>query len=92
MELEQIKIFCAAAEAGSFSRAARQLYISHSTVSRAMAELEASLGAELFLRGCRGVRLTAAGERLFSGGRALLRSADELEKTVTKGERYEETQ
>ena len=40
MELEQLRVFCAAAERRSFSAAAAELYISHSTVSRAVAELE----------------------------------------------------
>ena len=39
MELEQIKIFLAVAEEKSFSEAARKLYISHSTTSRAVAAL-----------------------------------------------------
>lgn len=82
MELEQIKIFLAAAEAGSFSGAARELYISHSTVSRAIASLEASLGAELFKRDCRGAALTQAGEILLSGGRELLSRAAELEGLI----------
>ena len=78
MELEQLRIFCAAAERGSLSRAASALYISHSTVSA----LEASVGAELFSRDSRGVRLTEAGQVLFEGAQQLLRLADELEGKV----------
>ena len=63
MELEKLRIFCAAAERGSFTGAAAELYISHSTVSRAVAELERELGAELFRRARRGVEPTAAGRR-----------------------------
>ena len=82
MELEQLRIFCAAAERGSFSRAAAALYISHSTVSRAVSALEASLGAELFSRDTRGVSLTPAGEVLLDGARELLRLEEELQVKV----------
>lgn len=82
MELEQLRIFCAAAERGSLSRAAAALYISHSTVSRAVSALEASLGAELFSRDSRGVSLTPSGQLLFDGAQELLRLAGELEGKV----------
>ena len=82
MELEQLRIFCVAAEKGSLSRAAAALYISHSTVSRAVSALEASVGAELFSRDSRGVTLTDAGQLRFEGAQQLLRLADELECKV----------
>lgn len=89
MELEQIRIFAAAAESGSFSKAAERLYISHSTVSRAVAALEAELGSELFTRDSRGAALTPAGEELLRGGRELLALSDELKRRATerKGEK-----
>ena len=82
MELEQLRIFCAAAERSSFSRAAAALYISHSTVSRAISSLENTLGAALFSRDSRGVRLTPAGEVLLDGARELLRLEEELQVKV----------
>lgn len=82
MELEQLKIFCAAAERGSLSRTAAALYISHSTVSRAISALEHSVGAELFFRDSRGVSLTPAGVLMFEGAKELLRMAEELEDKV----------
>lgn len=48
MELEQLRHFTAAAEAGSFSAAARSLYISHSTICRSVSALEEELGVRLF--------------------------------------------
>ena len=44
MELRQLAIFAAAAREKSYSTAARKLFISHSTVSRAVTALEAELG------------------------------------------------
>ena len=53
MELEQLRIFCAVAACRSFTRAAKELFVSHSTTSRAVTALERELGvtgAEALLR------------------------------------------
>ena len=47
MNLEQLEVFAAVAELGSFTRAAESLYISHSTTSRQVSALEQELGAVL---------------------------------------------
>ena len=78
MELEQLRIFLAAAEDGGFSPAARRLYISHSTVSRTVAALERELGVQLFVRSNRRQRLTGAGKLLADEARALRAQADAL--------------
>ena len=54
------------AETGSFSAAARELYISQSAVSQAIKNLEERTGSLLFVRGPRRVKLTAVGEMLYS--------------------------
>ena len=82
MQLEQLRIFCDAAERGSLSRTAAALYISHSTVSRAISALERELGTALLQRDSRGVSLTEAGRLMYEGGRELLSAAEKLEETV----------
>ena len=77
MELEQLRLFAAAARCGSLSEAARRLYISHSTVSRAVSALEEELGVSLLERKNRVVGLTAAGETLLREAEALLAAAEE---------------
>ena len=77
MELEQLRIFAAAADCGGFSQAARRLYLSHSTVSRAVAALEAELGVRLVDRDSHGFALTPAGESLREDAGELLRLAAE---------------
>lgn len=66
MELRQLAIFAAAAREKSYSTAARKLFISHSTVSRAVTALEAELGVRLVARISNNVvGLTPAGEALY---------------------------
>ena len=82
MELEQLRIFTALCEAGGFSAAARRLYKSHSSVSRAVSALERELGVPLATRDRNSFSLTEAGQRLYDGAKALLEQADALEKSV----------
>lgn len=64
--LDLIELFLAVAGASSFSRAAAQLRMPKSSVSRGTARLEAQLGVELFHRTTHRVALTPAGEALRS--------------------------
>ncbi|MDR2502627.1 MAG: LysR family transcriptional regulator [Oscillospiraceae bacterium] len=67
MNFSQIKCFLAAAECGSFTRAADRIYISQSVLSRQIAAMEEELGIELFTRGKKAVRLTPAGAVMSAG-------------------------
>lgn len=63
--VEGIAVFVAAAEAGSFARAAEQLALSRSAVGKTVARLEARLGVRLFHRTTRSQSLTEEGEIYF---------------------------
>lgn len=76
MELEQLRVFAAVADEGSFTGAARRLYISHSTVSRTVTALEEELGVRLVERDNRFIALTKAGETLRKEAEQLLSAAD----------------
>ena len=76
MELEQLRVFAAVADEGSFTGAARRLYISHSTVSRTVSALEEELGVRLVERDNRFIALTKAGETLREEAEQLLSAAD----------------
>ena len=62
---EEIAIFIAVVESGSFSRAAEQLGQANSAVSRAVKKLESKLGVSLLNRTTRQLNLTEEGERYF---------------------------
>src|ERR1700736_2663350 len=81
MELHQLRYFCAVAETGSFSRAAEQSHVAQPSLSQQVLKLEGELGARLFDRLGRSVRLTDLGKTLLPRARAVLR---ELE--AAKGE------
>lgn len=78
MELSQLRIFAAVAETGSFTKAAKKLYVSHSTTSRGIAALEEELGTALFERDNKISGLTEAGEKLLPLAREMLRKEEEI--------------
>ena len=66
MDWDKLRIFHAAAEAGSFTHAGDHLHMSQSAVSRQVSSLEKDLGVALFHRHARGLVLTEQGETLFN--------------------------
>ena len=72
MELHQLRYFCAVAETGSFSRAAEQSHVSQPSLSQQILKLEDELGARLFDRLGRSVRLTDVGKAFLPRARAVL--------------------
>lgn len=72
-------VFVAVAEEGGFAAASRRLDLSAPTVTRAVAALEAAIGAELFVRTTRYVRLTDAGQRYLDDCRRILRQLEDAE-------------
>jgi DNA-binding transcriptional LysR family regulator len=76
--LEMLRIFCIAAESGSFKEAATKLHTSPQTVTRAVKELEAVMGEMLFHRNTRRVQITGFGEDLLLKARASLEGFDRL--------------
>lgn len=66
INFEHYKVFYNVARLGSFSAAARELFISQSAVSQSIKTLEEQTGSILLVRGPRTVKLTAVGEMLYS--------------------------
>ena len=76
MELRQLKYFLRVAETLNFSAAARDLFITQSTLSQQILLLEREISQPLFVRNSREVTLTEAGQTLLPLARETLRSAD----------------
>jgi LysR family carnitine catabolism transcriptional activator len=76
MESQRLRHFIAVADHGGFTAAAQAVYVSQPALSLAVKELEAELGAQLFTRTGRQVRLTAAGEALLGPARQVVRDLD----------------
>lgn len=69
---DRLRVFHAAAEAGSFTHAAESLNLSQSAVSRQVGALEHDIGVPLFARHARGLVLTEQGEMLFRTTRDIM--------------------
>src|ERR1700722_9606350 len=76
MELHQLRYFCAVAETNSFSRAALQTHVSQPSLSQQIIKLEDELGARLFDRLGRSVRLTDLGKTFLPRARSILRELE----------------
>lgn len=75
IELRQMRYFLAVAEDLNFTRAAERLHLAQQALSASIRRLEEQLGVALFVRSTRKVELTAAGEVLVDGARAVVAAA-----------------
>jgi DNA-binding transcriptional LysR family regulator len=78
LDLDQLKSFCAIADCGSFTEAARRVNKTQSAVSMQIKRLEERLGHPLLTREGRGVTLTSHGEALYDRARKMLRINAEI--------------
>ncbi|MDA0638273.1 LysR family transcriptional regulator [Nonomuraea sp. MCN248] len=82
MELQQMRYVVAVAETRNFTRAAEQCLVVQSALSHQIARLERELGARLFDRTSRRVRLTPAGEAFLPAARQALDAAERARAEV----------
>src|SRR5436190_5114083 len=76
--IDQLRIFIAAVDEGSFSAAGRKLRRAQSVVSQTLANLEAQLGVKLFDRSARYPKLTEEGRSLLIDARSVADNVDEF--------------
>lgn len=69
-------VFLQVVDCGSFSKAAKQLFVTPASVMKHMNALESRLGVTLLKRSNRGIELTAAGNALYKDGKDLLAAAE----------------
>jgi DNA-binding transcriptional LysR family regulator len=84
--LDLLRGFEAAARHLNFTRAADELFITQSAVSRQIKALEDRLGVSLFLRQARGLQLTVPGEQLYRAVGAALRQVTEVMDSLARRE------
>jgi len=89
MDIPQIRTFIAVADTGSFIAAAEKVFVTQSTVSIRIKNLEEQLGTTLFERNKQGARLTVAGKHFLKHAIALARIWDEARLSVGLGEQME---
>lgn len=82
MNLNQLRVFYAAAREGSYTRAADILYVTQPAVSQAIKALEAYYGVGLFKKAGRAMELTSAGRVLFGYAEHIFGLADEAERAM----------
>ena len=83
MDTNTLQAFVAVAEARSFSKAAEQLYLTQSAMSKRIATLEDQLGSQLFDRIGRRISLTEAGMALLPRARDLLLQLDDAKRAIS---------
>ena len=89
VELRHLRYFTAVAENGGFGRAAQLLHVAQSAISEQIRDLESELGAALFDRNHRNIRLTAEGEQFLLDARAVLALAARAVANVKKSQHGE---
>jgi DNA-binding transcriptional LysR family regulator len=87
VDLDAVRTFVAAADAGQFQEAAADLSITQQAVSKRVAALEKDLGVRLFTRTARGARLTIDGQAFLPHARDLLRAEERAAASVRPGRR-----
>lgn len=84
MNLLHMKYAVEIAEAGSINKAAERLYVGQPNLSRAVKELETSLGVAIFDRSSKGMFLTPDGEMFIRSAKNILKQVDAVEQMFQK--------
>lgn len=84
LDANALELFARVVEAGSFSRAARQLGLTRAAISRRMATMEAQVGQALLARTTRSLGLTEAGRALATRAHAVREAADAARMALRK--------
>jgi len=83
MDIRQLKNFLRIVELGSFSRAAREIYIAQPALSKQIASLEQELKVPLLIRNVQGVRPTEAGLKVYQAAQSVVWQLDRLRQEVS---------
>jgi DNA-binding transcriptional LysR family regulator len=84
VDWDKLRVFHAAAEAGSFTHAAETLHLSQSAISRQVSALEQEVGVPLFNRHARGLVLTEQGDMLYRTAHEVLMKLESVTLRLTE--------
>ena len=90
MNLKQLEAFVKIADTGSFSKAAKDLFLTQPTISAHITSLEKELNSRLFVRNTKEVRLSESGETLYSYAKQMLVLQQKIEETFATKEEKEQ--
>ena len=85
MNLKQLEAFVQVAEGGSFSKAAKQLFLTQPTISAHISSLEKELNARLFVRNTKEVKLSDDGKDLYRYARQMIDLQKKIEERFSTG-------
>lgn len=91
MNLKQLEAFVEVAQSGSFSKAARKLFLTQPTVSAHISTLEKELDTRLFVRNTKEVALSQEGQRLYTYARQIMELTDKIKHEFGKGTEEEKS-
>lgn len=84
IKLEQYRVFYTVAASGSFSEAAKKLYVTQSAISQQIRALENELSVTLFVRGKKGAKLTSHGELLLNYAKRAINEIESAEQLFAR--------
>ncbi|WP_248499671.1 LysR family transcriptional regulator [Tomitella gaofuii] len=80
--VQKLEVFCSVVELGGVGRAAEALFVSQPVVSAHLKSLEKHIGAQLFVKDGRSIRLSEPGQTVYRWASDVLRSRRELDKSL----------
>ena len=86
MTFQQLYYLIEVEKTGSFSQAAKNLFVTQSTISNGVASLEKEVGSPIFIRGKKALTLTPTGEEILAHAKRICES----HKYITTGERSQQ--
>ena len=86
MNLKQLEAFVQVAEEGSFSKAAKELFLTQPTISAHIASLEKELNVRLFIRNTKEVSLSEDGKELYKYAKPMMDLERKIEERFGSGE------
>ena len=90
MNLKQLEAFVEVAQSGSFSKAAKKLFLTQPTISAHIASLEKELDTRVFVRNTKEVSLSPEGQKLYTYARQILDLTEKIREEFGRHDEEEQ--